>query len=544
MRKKLYKNSSGFTLVELIIAISLISFVIVLSTNMVIMAVNTHKATTKEYALQSDIRIAAEKTNNIVRYSKAVFAVPHTFVESTDKMDSGWDYLMVSPDGKRIVAMEYNSTSSVHEENVLVKESENIRYEVLFEKDTGAKSDSVLNYKILAFTTDESGKKIGDPKIAFETTLETINALQVADKGTLAAPSIALAYRSDGQTSGKGKNQIAYVTLVVDVSGSMGYKIDKKVKIDELKKALAGDNANPDKGIIQQFSKEENIFVSMVPFSTTGNYPDPTKSNSDYDRHTIYEVYLNDDKNSLVSLAKSLKAQGGTNTGDGLRQSYFLHDDFRTRMLVNEKDQVHHYMIVLVDGETTYEVEKGNWSDEGYYSDRNTYDWRDGRRYWRFEWRTNWGFTSSNQYFNLPGNIIINNKPNDDSLDYVKSELYDDPYYWDPYWRDLFGKKNATVASYDITGNGSKVISNSGYVSTIGNMTKNFDEGNGIKSYIIGYANNMGTHINSIGTAIGTDSENIYAYDDPGFDLEEVFRNIANDIMADFWLVSGPQIQD
>jgi hypothetical protein len=51
------------------------------------------------------------------------------------------------------------------------------------------------------------------------------------------------------------------------------------------------------------------------------------------------------------------------------------------------------------------------------------------------------------------------------------------------------------------------------------------------------------THINSIGTSVGTESDHIYRYDDPGFSLDEVFKNIANDIMADFWLVSGPVIK-
>ena len=50
-----------------------------------------------------------------------------------------------------------------------------------------------------------------------------------------------------------------------------------------------------------------------------------------------------------------------TNTGDGLRRVYHMHNDFRTKMGIDSKIRVYHYMIVLVDGRTTYEVREGTW---------------------------------------------------------------------------------------------------------------------------------------------------------------------------------------
>lgn len=105
-----------------------------------------------------------------------------------------------------------------------------------------------------------------------------------------------------------------------------------------------------------------------------------------------------------------------------------------------------------------------------------------------------------------------------------------------------YGKKNSDKTGYFLTGDGSDVITDSGYESAIGSMIKLFESGNGVKSYIIGYAADLSDHIDTIGTKIGTESDHIYGYDDPGFDLDEIFKNIASDIMADFWLVSGPQI--
>lgn len=307
----------------------------------------------------------------------------------------------------------------------------------------------------------------------------------------------------------------------MDVSGSMlanpngvyeydrrGDRIEyKDSRIRHVRKALGGSESNPDTGIIQQFSKEENVFISLVPFSTTGNYPSPTANTNPNSRHHIYEVYDNTKKNDLVEIIKKMEAEGGTNTGDGLRQAYNLHNDFRTRMSIDEKTQIHHYMVLLVDGETTYEVKKGIWERIEYL------DW--------FIKKIRWDFKVSNsepKYYLNVGNISF----------YYGSNSYS-------------SNPNTT---YAITGNGNSIINNSPYVNAVGKLIKNFDAGNGVKSYIIGYAKDLGTHISSIGTSIGTESDNIYKYDDPGFNLDEIFKNIATDIMADFWLVSGPQIQE
>ena len=103
------KNKRGLTVIELVIAIAIASILVVISVNLLRLTTKTHSLSLKEYDMQSSIRRATEETNQIIRYSKAVFAVPQNFVESTDKMDPDWSYLMVSEDGKKIVSMEYDN---------------------------------------------------------------------------------------------------------------------------------------------------------------------------------------------------------------------------------------------------------------------------------------------------------------------------------------------------------------------------------------------------------------------------------------------------
>lgn len=578
-KMKMKKNTQGFTLVEVILAVALISLVIILSSNILIFGTNSQKLTVKEYSLQSELRRAAEQTNELIRYSKAVFAVPEPFVSSVSAMDPGWSYLMVSPDGKRIVTMEYDDSLNKHVEKVVVGESESIIYSISFDQDEEANGDTVLKYKIHAYNTDDAGNKDSE-KLLFETTVETINAIQVADKGTELSPSIALAFRSDGQTSGKGKNQIAYITIIVDISNSMNLTPDgggsttsenSNARIKNVRNALVGDGTSSGKGIIQLFSKEENVFISLVPFANTANYPSPHANSNPAGQHPIYEVYENSDSNSLITLIKETKAdgyqtakygsgQGGTNTGDGLRRAYYLHDTFRARMSANgtpidDKDQVHHYMILLVDGETTYQTGYYRYDDNGFY----TYSGNDQKIgndwYERFNWRTDWVATKKSDFL-LDGNIsmdrLSNYTPTSESL--TRNRYYNGTinykydrrgrWYDDSYNGNIveYGKENGGFDRAIITGDGSNTIYNSSYINSVGSKIQDFEGSTGIRSYLIGYASGLTNNINYIGDKIGTESSYRYTYNSSDFNLDEIFRNIATDIMADFWLAAGPQI--
>lgn len=582
MKKKNKIDTRGFTLIELILAVALIGIVITLSSNILIFGINSQKLTAKEYSFQSDLRRTTEQTNELIRYSKAVFAVPKAFVSPESAMDPGWSYLMVSPDGKRVVIMEYDDVLEKHVEKIMVDETPGIVYDISFNKDESANGDKILKYKINAYNTDEDGNKTGS-KLLYETTIETANAIQVVDKGTAASPSMALAFRSDGQTSGKGKNQIAYITIIVDTSNSMnntpsgGGSTSKETsdsRIAKVRNALIADGKSNGNGIIQLFSNEENVFISFVPFANTANYPSPHANSNPDGNHPIYEVYDSSQKNTLLSLINGTKAdghdtskygsgQGGTNTGDGLRRAYFLHETFRARMSamgtpISDKDQVHHYMILLVDGETTFETAYYTYVDNGFYIDPNKTETNSGITYKRFNWNTNWTSSKKSDYLsdgkNIPLDLLSSYVPPSDTLEFnsrYKGSITYKYSSWGGWYSDTYGsnkyiveygKKNANVDKPVITGNGSSTINNSSYVNSIGSLIQGFDGSAGIRSYLIGYASGLTTNINYIGNKIGTDTTNRYVYNSSDFNLDEIFRNIATDIMADFWLAAGPQI--
>lgn len=558
MKVKYVKNSKGFSLVELLVVLALLGMTIVLLTNILLASNRTHKVTIKEYFMQSDIRRVTEVTNELTRYSKAIFAVPQSFVESTDVMDPGWSYLMLSLDSKRIVIMEYDEILGKHVENVAVESSADVLYYIEFEKDEEADSDRVLKFSIFAYDIDEYGNKTNEI-LVFESTVEALNAIQVEDKGTESAPSVALAFRYDGTTSGEGKNQIAYITIVIDTSGSMRYLPNGNYaydpddsKIAKVKEALVGDGSTSGTGIIQQFAKEENVFISLVPFATTANTPFVLANTRPNELHGQYEVYESTDLNSLLTTVGELQANGGTNTGDAVRRAYYLHENYKTRNSIPSGTQVHHYIIMLVDGQTTYEASYVDWEDDGYYEYSGYREWIGGTRYYRFNWRTDWDSTTVDGI--LPdGNInldYLSDDPADEPLE-RESYYYGTIRYYSTYYRTFrnytgyivkYGDENDDTTNIRITGNGSSVITDNDYVDSMGTLIKNYDSD--IKSYIIGYATDLSSHIEGLGTSIGSDPDNIYAYDDDDFDLYEVFENIATDILADYWLAAGPQIMN
>ena len=348
------KRLTGFTLIELIITLALVTMVISVSTNMIIFSMNSHEVTVNEYELQSAIRIASDVTNRVIRYSSAIFTIPSgRFYEAN--LTEGWSYFGVSDDKKEIVRYTYETRGGVtqHWKDVLVPAQDNLTYDFVFEQASNS-NDSILRYKIIGIVSGTSTQKI-----EIESELEALNALQVVDRGSLFTPATAIAYRSDERPT----NQIVgVVSMVMDVSGSMGDTLagnpasSGNSRLDKLKLSLGN--------MINEFAKEENMELCLVPFSTTANYhtsspEDGPTSYSANNKHKFYKVSDNTQRAEMINVISDLYALGGTNTGDGIRRAYYRNLYYRT--FVNDISSGYgsghttkDYMIILVDGVTTY----------------------------------------------------------------------------------------------------------------------------------------------------------------------------------------------
>lgn len=354
MIKTNHIKKNGFTLIELIIALSLIAMIISISTNMIIFSMRSHDVTVDEYVLQSSIRMASDVTNRVIRYSSALFTIPSgRFFEAN--LTEGWDYFGVSDDKREIVKYTYETRSGVtkHWKEVLVAAQDQLTYDFIFEQDSSS-NDRILRYKIigtLAGTTDR--------KIEVISEIEALNALQVVDRGTLLTPATAIAFRSDERPTDQ---IVGVVSMVMDVSGSMGETLGGNTasagnsRLDKLKLSL--------NNMINEFAKEENMELSLVPFSTTANYSssspnDGPTSYSANSTHPFYTVSSSSERTNMVNVVNSLHALGGTNTGDGIRRAYYRNLYYRTYVTntasgYGSGHTTKDYMIILVDGVTTY----------------------------------------------------------------------------------------------------------------------------------------------------------------------------------------------
>lgn len=571
MRKNKF-NNRGVTLIELLIALTLVIVIISISFNLIVFGNKSHKLTSDRYELQSSFKRTAERTNDIIRYSKAVFAVPEIYIENENTMDPEWNYFMVSLDGKRIVNMIYDNDLMKHREEVLAGEQDNINYKLLFEKDPN--QDTMMKYKIYAYSGNTE-------KLLYETDIEGTNTIQVVDKGTALSPAIALAYKGDGTATGEGIREVSYVTLILDISGSMndapdngspgwrnlgifGIKTKDSYYLDSRINLLKTTLTKVD-GIVDKFSKIDDIYISVVPFSTTANSPDPM---GNIEADSIHDVKLvKEDKSEIVDKVKSLNALGGTNTGDGIRRAYHLHKNFRDHDYFKNPENalpsytvVNHYTILLVDGVTTYETSYVNWNltkdpNESFYINYNERVGIDRTQYDVFKlipkerWFLNDGNIGLSSYNNY--NQVFQGNVSDLKLDSYKRN--DDIEYFSTYYNTIRTirtnvaryKADKTTGFAVITGTGSTSINDSPYIKKIGEeiiKLKNTEDE--ITSYIIGYASETSKEIKYIGESIGTDIENnIFNYGQEDFNLDDIFETISNDILANKWLLTGPQIK-
>lgn len=341
---KKYRIRSGFTLIELIIAMSLIVIIVSLAVTMIIFSTKSQATVSREFDIQSDMRIASEIVNQELRYSTAVFMLnEHQFEDSSD-LKSGWNYFTLSDDDREIVHYVWDKSTNTHRQESMVRAQDNLLYNLTFK---GVDSDSrMINFELDGYIDGSS-----ESKVSVSSVLNALNSAVVDDSGTPISPAVTLAYRSDDIPDPE-KIKIA-VTMVLDKSGSMGYQMgggNTDIRISVMKEKA--------KELIDTFADMDNVYVSLISFSTNANNPGAF-------------LKAADNKVSLKNSIDSLVANGGTNAGDGLRRSYYQHVDF-----VDPDHEILHYTILLMDGNPTFWPSlngSANYYGTGNISDSTSY---------------------------------------------------------------------------------------------------------------------------------------------------------------------------
>lgn len=326
---------SGFTLLEIMVAITVFGIIGTGIVSLLVFGLDTYKLANVDYQFQSDLRMGLEGTSKIIGNAKALFAVPG------DYLDDEWDYIILNKDKTAIVQSVWDPINKVRVETPMVGPYEGVTFNIAFFKEDSMKKDNTIQVYFEMIKADGNVSRF-----SIETGYEALNALQVVDYGTESHPAKALAYRNDKY---EYENYKLYVNiaLVLDTSGSMGSKIknsDAKNKITILK--------DKTKSLIESFAQNTNddviINISLVPFSDSGN-----KISS------FMDVKNATSKTALINSVNNMKAEGGTNIGDGMRRAYYKLIDINQAQdsaeAGSERDYIiKNYVIFLTDGEPTY----------------------------------------------------------------------------------------------------------------------------------------------------------------------------------------------
>lgn len=466
---KNYKR--GFTLIEILIALAIMGLIISLTTSLFMYGTNASVTTNVEYNSQAAMRVAVQKLNNSVRDASAAFAL---YKQDATVLSNGWNYVMLSTDKKSIVEYKWDQVSGNHKKSIIIEPQKDITYNISFKNNSSATADNLISYEIERISGSKYSRKISS-------TVESLNSLQVIDKAAEANKisggkkivANVLAFRADARN--KASESYANVAMVLDTSGSMGNALsDGTIKLTSLKTQATN--------LITELSKNPNVNISLNPFSTSANNPvDMMKANT----------------NSVTLLTKitNLSANGGTNTGDGMRRAYYSIDSivktYPTRKAKN-------FMIILVDGDSTFaSVVNGTTN-----------------------YRTSDGNIDDTQY-----------------TKYVPYRYY--PYYYTvTYYKEIIGTGN----TYNTDAKG--------YVDAIGKMIREYnnvptnpdnDPSKAIKVYVIGFGDDASSRsMGDLAKSTTGDNTN-WVKANSNAALKGVLDSIQADITDSLWHVGGPQ---
>ncbi|WP_312702229.1 vWA domain-containing protein [Sedimentibacter sp.] len=560
------KVRRGITLIELLLAIALISLIIIPVTNFLLLGIRGHAVTIDEFDIQSNTRVVSTKINSIIRDASGVFVLHR---EDDDKLTDEWNYIMLNEDHTKLLEYVWDSASKKHVAKELVKGINDISFDLKFTKNNPSDVDKLLQFDLNVMH--------GDKTKAITTELEAKNALQVIDRSYLNVGN-TLAYRYDSRLD-EASNAQAVISMVLDTSGSMGSTMSNGTAYDSNSNANYHSRMKKMKAeavrLVDALSKNANINVSIVPFSSTAN--DPKQM-----------LQISGNLTTIKNSINGFSADGGTNTGDGIRRGYYQIKDFNEDN-ANKNKTNKNFMIILVDGVTTFaSVYKVNElvsvpTDQGstYTIDGNVY----------------------NRDSNATVTLKLDNGPtySDGTYEYsfYQSRLYDEESYYSSqgssYTRNgylyvfsgngsYWGMKTYEYKAYDhqyrryiYKYNGVKTddyvmgdnnINNNSasnnvdyrpdgryagkgndldpwgtaYVNKVGEMVKKYKEGTNeaIQVYVIGFSavpKDRGS-LGDIAMATRGDSTFYEAGDSKA--LEEIFKTIQRDITDALWHIGGP----
>ena len=314
----------GFTLVEMIMAIMLMSMIALIIGVIFNTMFSSRELIEREASIQAEMRTSMQYVDRTVGKATSIFVLDDSkFKGSKQGLTREWSYIGLSADGKKVMNYVWNKQKQDWDVSELgTKSLYNMKLDLEFKTEGAYQDNRLISYNLSGKYPDTNNK------LSIDTAISALNTKQVFSKVAKGKKGIAIAYRTDPI---QGQMNIA-VSFVFDTSGSMKWDLQggrvertgKESRINILRKKS--------EIMIKDLAEIGNISVNLVGFSNSGKYIQQNFSNLDNGTKSIIEA-INDEK--------KVSPNGVTNPGDGLRYGMVS--------LQSQPAQLK-YIVLLTDG--------------------------------------------------------------------------------------------------------------------------------------------------------------------------------------------------
>ena len=303
----------GFTLVEMIMAIMLMSMIALIIGVIFNTMFSSRELIEREASIQAEMRTSMQYVDRTVGKATSIFILDDSkFKGSKQGLSREWSYIGLSEDGKKVLNYVWNKQKQDWDVSELgTKSLYNMKLDLEFKTEGAYQDNRLISYNLSGKYPDTNNK------LSIDTAISALNTKQVFSKVAKGKKGIAIAYRTDPI---QGQMNIA-VSFVFDTSGSMNWdlqgrnveKTGNESRMDILRKKSVI--------MIKDLAEIGNVSVNLVGFS-----------NLDNGTNTII---------ATITKPENLNPDGVTNPGDGLRYGMIS--------LQSQPAQLK-YIVLLTDG--------------------------------------------------------------------------------------------------------------------------------------------------------------------------------------------------
>ena len=341
------KNKKGFTLLELIITMLILSLVTLTGVQLMKMFAKAGAITMESHNIQNTARVTASTVKTSIMNASSIFLLNDTAFFPENHTE-GWSYIGIERVGNcdEIVHYEYDSETKLHNRMVLGKGNENSYIELVFNK--SPQSERKVNVN---FTSYKNNQK----EVLIDTSFESLNAYTVVDWASGNGAS-AFAYRKEEFLSDSNIKYAENLLLgfALDISGSMEMDFDTDKYIDNRWNDRSYHLRNAVTKLMKPFENHPNVWATGTAyFSTVLKEKVFTKPYQFVGSDLLHLKHLFSPEDYALgnqNYTHFLSPTGSTNSGDGLRILYYQMLDHEDKLPKTAGEKYNKIIILITDG--------------------------------------------------------------------------------------------------------------------------------------------------------------------------------------------------